>query len=84
MAINGIGPASSGRATGMQPAGKAPAPSGEGASEPSAPGGPAEESSGEEYPQGVSHMLKEVHGLLQKTGKGLPGFQVSQGIDRKA
>lgn len=38
----------------------------------------------EEYPQGVSQMLKEVHQLLGKMGTGLPGFSEAKGIDRQA
>ncbi len=82
MATNGLGLPS--QAAGMQTPGNMPPAAGGKASGPSAQGGAPEEAGSDEYPQGVSRMLKEVHGLLQKSGKGLPGFQEAPGLDRKA
>ncbi len=50
------------------------------ASDGAAPGGEApgqamqQEEKDDEYKSPLTAMLKQVHSLLQKTGKGLPGF----------
>ena len=83
MAVNGVGTGVPGLNAGQSlraPKKQAPPqssspPSGESGGS-GASGGAKKEDS--EYPQGVTGMLNEVHGLLQKQGgKGLPGFSVS-------